>query len=208
MSDNNWDRMMSDWQSCKIAKLDNQKDFDDIAQLEIKTRKKARSMNFYMWSDIIATIFIIAVFIYHLTIDAYLYKQIIFGGAVVILIPMAFLSIWLRKGAWETTGNDTRAYLNLALKRSISAIQLAKANMITAAIAGPFFITVILWRGLSTPDEVQWPWNRFFFGSLLQFIIFSGMFFGARYYRKRKEVERIKLETMLDELESEQFENE
>ena len=208
MPDNNWDKMMSNWQSCKIAKLDGQKDLDDIAQLEIKTRKKARSMNFFMWSDIIATIFIILVFIYQLTIDIDLYKQIVFGGAVVIILPMAFLSIWLRKGAWETTGNDTRAYLNLALKRSLSAIQLARANMITAAIAGPFFIAVILWKGLYTPEDLQWPWNRYFFGSLLQFTIFSGMFFGARFYQKRKGGERDKLETMLDELESEQIENE
>lgn len=200
MADKKWDDMMSDWQACKIAKVDNLQELEDIKKLEVKTHKKARSMHFFMWADIIGAAIILVVFIYNFLMADDLYLQIIFGGGSLILLPMAFLSVWLRKGAWEATGNDTAAYLNLALKRSISAIKLAKANAITALLAAPFFVSVVVWRGLTHTDVVLWPWNKYFFGSLFQFILFTGMFIGARIYQKRKEREKEKLEAMIEEL--------
>lgn len=203
MSDKHWDKMMTDWQSCKIAKIGDQKELEDIQLLEVKTRKKARSMNFFMWADIIGAGAVSVVFIYLFTQDIDLYKQILFGGALLIILPSAFLSIWLRRGAWETTGNDTKAYIILALKRNLSAINLARVNTVAALLAGPFFIAVLLWRGLTHPDNIEWPLNRYFFGSLLQFALFSAMYFGSKLYKKRKQFERLKLETMLAEIISE-----
>ena len=199
MADKKWDEMMSDWQSCKIAKVDNLQELEDIKKLEAKTHRKARSMNFFMWADILSAMFVGTVAAYQLINTDDLFKQIIFTGGFIIIAPMVFLSVWLRRGAWRSTGNDTKAYIELALKRSVSAIKLAKANAIVAIIAAPFIITVILWRGFSL-EAIEWPWNRYIFGSILQFTIFSGMYFGARYYQKRKEVEYTKLRKMLDEL--------
>jgi len=200
MADQNWDNMMADWQSCKIAKVDDLQDLEDIKKLEAKTLKKARSMTFFMWADIVGAAIITLTFFYQLTKADSLYMQIIFGGSLVIILPMVFLSIWFRKGAWKTTGNDTLAYLNLALKRSISAIKLAKANAITALIAAPFFVSVVLWRGLTHTDIISWPWNKYFFGSLFQLALFTGMYFGSRFYQQKKEKERKKLEAMIEEL--------
>jgi len=202
MADKNWDKMMTDWQSCKIANTNDVKDLEDIKILESKTRRKARSMNFFMWGDIIGAVIMCAVFFYQLILDDSLYLQIIFGGALVIILPMTFPSIWLRKGTWQATGDDTKAYLTLALKRSISAVNLAKASAIAAVLAGPFFSSVILWHGLTHEENPDWPLNRFFFGIIFQITLFTAMYIGSRWYQKRKQLEQEKLKAMLQELET------
>jgi len=123
MADKNWDKMMTDWQSCKIANTNDVKDLEDIKILESKTRRKARSMNFFMWGDIIGAVIMCAVFFYQLILDDSLYLQIIFGGALVIILPMTFLSIWLRKGTWQATGDDRSVSnsCNIALSFSCSS---------------------------------------------------------------------------------------
>ena len=45
--------------------------------------------------------------------------------------------------------------------------------------------------------------NRYFFGSIFQFVLFAGLYFGAGIYQKRKEKERLKLQSMLEELDIE-----
>ena len=206
MPDKNWEQMMSDWQSCKIADTNDLKELEDIKKLEDKTRRKARSMKFFMWGDIIGALIILIVFGYQFTQEFDFFKMLIFGGGLLVMLPSAFLSIWYRRGAWNATGTDTKAYLMLALKRNISAINLSKLSAMIAALVGPFLIAVILWRGLTHPDNPEWPWNRYFFGSLFQFILFTGMYIGSRWYQKGKQTEQIKLKNMIKDLESDSLE--
>ncbi|PCJ47972.1 MAG: hypothetical protein COA74_09960 [Gammaproteobacteria bacterium] len=201
--DNNWKDMMSQWQSCKIAKVDANTGLENIRLLEKKTRRKARSMKCFMWGDIIGLIIFALIFIYQLVSDKEnLYLQVLLGGALIIIIPMTFLSVWYRKGAWSTTGNDTRAYLTLALRRSISAIKLAKATAIMAIVAGIFFVSLILWKASLEEAELLWPWNRYIFGISFQIGLFTAVYFGSRWYEKRRMYEKIKLEALLEELDT------
>jgi len=201
--DNNWESMMSEWQSCKIAKVDSTKALEDIKYLETKTRRKATSMKFFMWGDIIGAVIITLVFIYYLLFkDSDLFAKVLFGGSLFIILPMSFLSIWYRKGAWSATGNDTNAYLELALKRSISAIKLAKATALTALLAGIFIVSALLFKTSMEFHELQWPWNRFVFGISFETLLFTSLFLGSKWYEKRKLTEKMKLESMLKDLNS------
>ena len=201
--DNNWDNMMSEWQSCKIAKADTAKELEDIKYLETKTRRKAISMKFFMWGDIISATVITIVFGYYLLFkENELFLTVLFGGSLVIILPMSFLSIWYRKGAWSATGNDTHAYLELALKRSVSAIKLAKASAFTAIIAGVFIVSALVWQTSIEYHELNWPWNRLVFGISFQSIFFTSFFFASKWYEKRRLKEKMKLESMLKDLDS------
>ena len=115
---------------------------------------------------------------------------------------MTFLSIWYRKGAWSATGNNTHAYLELALKRSVSAINLAKATAFTAIIAGAFIVSMLVWKTSVEYNELQWPWNRLVFGISFEVIFFTSLFFGSKWYEKRRLKEKMKLESMLKDLDS------
>jgi ABC-type multidrug transport system fused ATPase/permease subunit len=202
--DNNWDNMMTEWQSCKIAKVDTAKDLEDIKILETKTRRKERSMKFFMWGDIIGAVIITLVFGYYLLFkDNALFLKVLFGGSLVIVLPMTFLSIWYRKGAWSASGNDTHAYLELALTRSVSAIKLAKATAITAILAGVFIVSALVWQASVEYQVLPWPWNRFVFGISFEAIFFGSLFIGSKWYEKRRLKEKLKLESMLNELDSE-----
>lgn len=200
MSDKNWDKMMSDWQSCKIANTDNQTALQDIQELEKKTRKKALSMNCFMWGDIIAAIALTVVFGYLLTQDIDIYKRILFAGSIILVIPMAIISVWFRKGAWKATGSDTKAYLELALKRSISAVRLANATAVFCIITGLFFTILVSLKVFSDLDVSNIQWIRLILPPLAQVLIFGSMFFGAIYYKKKKLLEKEKLQKMLNEL--------
>jgi F0F1-type ATP synthase assembly protein I len=201
--DNNWDNMMTEWQSCKIAKADTAKDLEDMKYLETKTQRKARSMKFFMWGDIIGAVVITLVFGYYLLFkDTDIFLKVLFGGSLIIILPMTFLSIWYRKGAWSATGNDTHAYLELALKRSVSAINLAKATAITAIVAGVFIVSTLVWQASIEYDELQWPWNRLVFGISFEALFFISLFFGSKWYEKRRLKEKMKLESMLKDLDS------
>jgi hypothetical protein len=201
--DNNWDNMMTEWQSCKIAKTDTAKDLENIKFLKSKTRRKARSMMCFMWADIIGAVVITLAFGYSLLFkDNEVFLKVLFGGSLVIILPMTFLSIWYRKGAWSATGSDTHAYLELALKRSVSAINLAKATAITAILAGVFIVSMLVWQTSVEYDELQWPWNRLVFGISFETIFFISLFLGSKWYEKRRLKEKMKLETMLKDLDS------
>ena len=204
--DNNWENMMSQWQSCKIAKVDSAKELEDIKYLETKTRRKATSMKCFMWGDIIGAVIITLAFGYYLLFkDNELFLKVLFGGSLVIILPMTFLSIWYRKGAWAATGSDTHAYLELALKRSVSAIKLAKASAFTAIIAGIFIVSALVWQASIEFHELQWPWNRLVFGISFQAIFFTSFYFGSKWYEKRRLKEKHKLELMLKELDSDRM---
>lgn len=200
MADQQWDKLMADWQSCAIAKTTSKDDLENLKALEDKTRKKARKMKWFMWADVIATVFFTTLFIYlsfqdHINI----YQTVIFIGVLVIIVPMGVYSVLVRRGLWEANGNDTKAYLELAIGRAKAGIKLSKANFIAAVVAFPFIIAVITWRAYNFTGELSWPFNMYVFGVLFQMLMMGGLAVGARYYQRKFEKEQHQLQAMLDE---------
>lgn len=200
---NQWNNLIEDWQACEVTKVTETPSSLDVKTLQEKTRNRARKMMYFMWADIIATLITIVVFGYLLTTDINLHQTIIFAGVLVIIAPVGFYSWWVRRGLWQANGNDTKAYLELAMGRASAGAKLAQANIIAAAIAFPFIIVVIGWRGYIKFDEVSWPFNIFVFGTLFELTLMIGMIWGAKYYQRKKLAETERLEKMLSEWSSE-----
>lgn len=195
-----WNNLIEDWQACEVAKLDGPQSQIDIKTLQENTRKRAGKMRLFMWLDVVTTLIALIVFGYLLTTDINLHQAIIFAGVMVIIIPVAFYSVWVRRGLWEANGNDTKAYLDLAHGRAVAGMKLAQVNIIAAYTAFPFIIAVVMWRGYVKFDEVDWPFNIFVFGALFEFALMVGMIIGARYYQRKKRAELVRLEKMKQEL--------
>ncbi len=196
---NQWNNLIEDWQACEVTKVTESPASLDVKTLQEKTRSRARKMMYFMWADIIATIVTIIVFGYLLTTDINIHQTIIFAGVLVIIVPVGFYSWWVRRGLWEANGNDTRAYLELAKGRALAGVKLAKANIYAAYTAFPFIIIVIMWRGYSRFEEVDWPFNVYVFGTLFELALMIGMIWGARYYQRKKLRELERLDQMLGE---------
>ena len=196
---NQWNNLIEDWQACEVTKVTETPSALDIKTLQDKTRSRARKMMYFMWADILATIITIVVFGYLMTTDINIHQTIIFAGVLVIIVPVGFYSWWVRRGLWEANGNDTKAYLELAKGRALAGVKLAQANIIAAAIAFPFIIVVIGWRGYLRFDEVDWPFNVYVFGTLFELALMAGMIWGARYYQRKKQAECQRLDKMLSD---------
>jgi len=199
MSDKQWQDLMDDWQACDVAKSTSSEELADLKALEDKTRKKARTMSYFMWADVISVIIFVAFFGYLFFTDITLYQKIIFAGVVFIILPMGIYSVLVRKGLWEVKGTDTKAYLELAKGRALAGVKLAKANAYAALIAFPFIIIVMMWHASNMADTVSWPFNRFVFGTLFQLLIFALMYYGAKRYQRKKQAEYEQLSQTLDE---------
>ena len=198
MADQQWDELVAGWQQCEPSEADSATTAEDLKALETKTRKKARRMMFFMWGDIISTIFFTLFFIYlGLFADLNLHQSVIFLGVLFIIVPMGIYSVVVRQGLWKATGHSTQAYLELAKNRAIAGIKLAKANMLSALVAFPFIIAVVLWKAFSEVEPISWPWNHYMGVIVLELIIFAGLYFGARYYRNKMQNEHAQLDDML-----------
>lgn len=195
-----WNDLIEDWQACEVVKLDEQKSSIDIKELQENTRKRASKMKLFMWLDVVTTILSVLVFAYLLTTDINMHQSIIFAGVMLIIIPVGFYSVWVRRGLWEANGNDTKAYLDLARGRALAGVKLAQANIYAAYAAFPFIIVVIIWRGFVRFDEVDWPFNIYVFGVIFELALMIGMVYGARYYQHKKQRELARLDEMMKEL--------
>ena len=197
---NQWNSLIEDWQACEVTKVTQARDCIDIKTLQEKTSKRARKMKYFMWADVIATLLTIVVFTYILNTDINIHQTIIFVGVLVIIVPIGFYSVWVRRGLWEANGNDTKAYLELAKGRAAAGIKLAQVNIIAACAACPFIIAVIGWRGYVKFDTVDWPFNVFVFGMIFELSLMIGIIIGARIYQRKKQKEFDSLEHMMSEL--------
>ena len=195
-----WNNLLEDWQACEVVKLDEKKSPLDIKTLQDNTRKRAGKMKLFMWLDVVTTVISVIVFAYLLTTDINMHQAIIFTGVMFIIVPVGFYSVWVRRGLWQSNGNDTKAYLELARGRAKAGVKLAQANIIAAYVAFPFIIAVIMWRGYMRFDEVDWPFNIYIFGSIFELALMAGMIYGGRYYQRKKQDELVRLDEMMKEL--------
>ena len=198
MDDRQWQNIMSDWQSCDITS--QTPDIDDLETLKEKTRKKSLRMKCFMLSDLIGGFVAIVVMLLLFWQETDFLKQIVFLGCAAFMAPVSFLSYWYRRGAWETSGTDTHAYIALALKRSESGIKLANLCMYASLLVLPFIITMIYLRAMSFEGQLEWPINRFTIGMLLECLIFGGLYVGARKYRRARIRESEHLKSILTQL--------
>lgn len=198
MDDRQWKDIMSDWQSCDITS--QSPDIDDLHTLQEKTRKKSFRMKCFMMSDLIGGVIAIVVLMLLFWQETDTLKQIVFIGCAIFVAPVSFLSYWYRRGAWEASGTDTHAYIDLALKRSESGIKLANLCMYSSLLVLPFLIIMIYFRAMSYEGVLDWPINRFTIGMLLECLIFGGLYFGGRKYRQERIKESERLKSILTQL--------
>ena len=63
-----------------------------------------------------------------------------------------------------------------------------------------FIVSALVWQLSIEYDELQWPWNRFVFGITFEALFFASLFIGSKWYEKRRLKEKVRLESMLKEL--------
>ena len=203
MADNQWQELMQDWQTTDLQSSEQQHKLD-VKQLEKKTRRKALNMSIFMWLDVVAGVGFVVAFLYLLFTDQLNMHQItVFSGVSIIILPMVFYSVWVRRGLWHANGTDTHAYLELTRNRAFAGMRLAKVNMYVGFLVFPFIIAVLIWRMLTTDVELDWPFNILVGVTFLQLLLFAGIYFGSRYYYRVKEQEYEQTTQLLEDLESE-----
>jgi hypothetical protein len=183
--DEQWDDLVSDWQTQPYEKV-------DIEKLIIQLRKRTLWAKILLGIDVLATIFLFSACYWHATYEPEDVATIIYlGVGAVGSFFYTGLLFRIRLQTWKMDASDPKQYFDKTVNGINGALKLAKLLKYTCYFMVPM-INWYLWEVSKTSEK------NMLVGYIIANVFIFIMYVASHIYQRRREKELIRLSELIE----------